>query len=137
MTVSRASFSLGCSLALTILSLCGTSAIAQQNKEKSTDEKEVIEEMVITADKKSGDPVDVRTLYEEKLRARLLREQERLRIDKEENEWRKSGSRTLDSSNRMQWGYSPQDDLRMHREIDLPDTQPETVSPATIFRVGF
>jgi hypothetical protein len=119
-----------------------TIALAQEDAKPSADAEKadkdkVIEELVVYANKKSGDPVDVDALYEEMMSERLMLEQDRMRVIEEENKWRSSGSTTLDDSSRIQWGYSPQDELRMRREAELPDIQLETKKPANLFRVGF
>jgi hypothetical protein len=119
-----------------------TIALAQEDAKPSADaenadKNKVIEELVVYANKKSGDPVDVDALYEEMMSERLMLEQDRMRVIEEENKWRSSGSITLDDSSRIQWGYSPQDELRMRREAELPDIQLQTTKPANLFRVGF
>jgi len=119
-----------------------TIALAQEDSKLSADadradEKEVVEELVVYANKKSGDPVDVDALYEEMMRERLMLEQDHMRVLEEEVEWRSSGSTTLNDSSRIQWGYSPQDEHRMRREAELPDIQLETTKPANLFRIGF
>ena len=119
-----------------------TIALAQDETKPSADtdqadENKVVEELVVYANKKSGDPIDVDALYEEMMRERLMLEQDHMRVLEEEVEWRSSGSTTLNDSSRIQWGYSPQDEHRMRREAELPDTQLETTRPATLFRIGF
>jgi len=137
MPAHRANFFKRCGFAVAAMSFGGTVALAQDDAEQTADEDEVIEELVVYAKEKFGDPVDVDALYEEMMRERLMLEQDHMRVLEEENEWRSSGSTTLDESSRIQWGYSPQDERRMQRELDLSDMQEETVRPATLFRVGF
>ncbi len=137
MPAHRANFLKRCGFAIAAVAFGGTVALAQEDAEEPTDKDEVIEELVVIANKKSGDPVDVDALYEEMLRERLMLEQDHMRVLEEENEWRNSGSTTLEESSRIQWGYSPQDELRMRREADLVDMPGETSKPATIFRFGF
>jgi hypothetical protein len=142
MLAPRANFFRRCGFIAVAVVFGGTIALAQEDAKPSAEtekaEKDkIVEELVVYANKKSGDPVDVDALYEEMMSERLMLEQDRMRILEEENEWRSSGSTTLDDSSRMQWGYSPQDELRMRREAELPDMQRETMRPATLFRVGF
>jgi len=137
MPAHRANFFRRYCFAVAAVAFCSTVALAQEETEEPVDEKEVVEELVVYAIPKSGDQVDAGALYEEMLRERLMLEQDSMRLLEEENEWRASGSTTVDESSRMQWGYSPQDELRMRRESDLPEMPGETVKPATMFRVGF
>jgi hypothetical protein len=137
MLVHRTNFFKRCCLAVTAVTFGGAVALAQEDTEQPADDDEVIEELVVYAKEKSGDPVDVDALYEEMMRERLMLDQDRMQVLEEENEWRSSGSTTLEESSRIQWGYSPQDERRMQRELDLSDMQEETVRPATLFRVGF
>jgi hypothetical protein len=137
MLAHRANFFIRCGIAVTAVTFGGTIALAQEDAEKPADEDEVIEELVVFANKKSGDPVDVDALYEEMMRERLMLEQDSLRVLEEESEWRSSGSTTMEDSSRIQWGYSPQDELRMRRDADLHDMPGETTRPATVFRIGF
>ena len=142
MLVPRANFVRRCSLIVVAAVFGSTIALAQEDSKLSADadradEKEVVEELVVYANKKSGDPVDVDALYEEMMRERLMLEQDHMRVLEEEVEWRSSGSTTLNDSSRIQWGYSPQDEHRMRREAELPDIQLETTKPANLFRIGF
>ena len=66
-----------------LMVLLGAVAIAQDD-EAPDDEDEVIEEIVVIAGKKSGDPVDVEALYEEMLRDRLMLDLDQLRVLQEE-----------------------------------------------------
>ncbi len=137
MRVPRRHFFLKSGFAAAAMALTGAIALAQENTGQIADEEKVIDEIIVVAGEKSGDPVDVEALYEEMMRERLMLEQDQMRILEEENEWRSSGSTTLDESSRIQWGYSAQDEHRMRQEVQLPDMQEETVRPATLFRVGF
>ncbi len=123
--------------AVVVVAFGSMAVLAQDDAEQPDEEDEVVEELVVYANKKSGDPVDVDALYEEMMRERLMLEQGSMRLLEEENAWRASGSTTVDESSRIQWGYSPQDELRMRRESDLPEMPGETTKPATMFRVGF
>ncbi len=142
MLVPRANFVRRCSLTVVAVVFGSTIALAQEDSKLSADadpadENKVVEELVVYANKKSGDPVDIDALYEEMMRERLMLEQDQMRVLEEENEWRSSGSTTLNDSSRIQWGYSPQDEHRMRREAELTDMQQETIRPATLFRIGF
>ncbi|MAF84335.1 MAG: hypothetical protein CL797_09570 [Chromatiales bacterium] len=123
--------------AVAVVAFGSTIAFAQEDIDEPADKDKVVEELVVYANKKSGDPVDVEALYEKMLRERLMLEQDSMRLLEEENAWRSSGSTTVDESSRIQWGYSPQDELRMRRESNLPEMPGETTKPATMFRVGF
>jgi len=142
MPAPRANFARRCALIAVAVVFSSTIALAQEETKPTADadqadETKVVEELVVYANKKSGDPVDVDALYEEMMRERLMLEQDHMRVLEEEVEWRSSGSTTLNDSSRIQWGYSPQDEHRMRREAELPDMQRETMRPATLFRIGF
>ena len=126
------------------IALAGTQAFAQEDTAQTDNTVKVMDEMVVTAGPKSGDPIDLDALYEEEMRDRFMRDQEFLRDLEEEDEWRKSVSTTAEGPGRMQWGYSAVDERRMQREQQMQgeagrfeSTPTETVKPATVFRVGF
>ena len=137
MLAHRAIFFKKYSCAIAAMALVSTVAIAQKNDEEPADTEVVMEELVVTAKKKSGDPVDVGALYEELMRERLMLEQDRIRDTEEEQEWRKSVSPTMTYPSRIGWGYSAEDELRMRRDAEIEDLPGETVRPATVFKVGF
>ena len=137
MLAKRRNFFKRCGFAAAAVAFIGASASAQDNAEQAADEDEVIDEIVVIAGGKSGDPVDVEALYEEMMRERLMLERDRLRVLEEENEWRSSASTTVENPSRIKWGYDPQDELRMRRESNLSDVQWITTKPATVFRVEF
>jgi hypothetical protein len=97
----------------------------------------VIDEIVVTAGKKSGDPVDVDALYEEMMRDRLMIDLDRLKVLEEQNEWRSSANTIVARPSRIQWGYKPQDDVRMGRESNLSDVPFITTKPASLFQFEF
>ena len=120
-----------------LIVLLGAVAIAQDD-EAPADEDDVIEEIVVIAGKKSGDPVDVEALYEEMLRDRLMLDLDQLRIlQEEEEQWRSSRTGTVENPSRIQWGYDPQEELKMRRDSQLSDVTFIPTRPATLFRVGF
>jgi len=126
------------SIAVAVAVFGGTIALAEDDANEPAAENQVIEEMVITAGEKSDDPVDLDALYEERMRERVMREQERMRALEEENEWRNPAAATVENPARIQWGYNTQDELKMRRESNMfDDVQQEPVKPATVFRVGF
>ena len=112
-------------------------ALAQENAGQIADEEEVIDEIIVVAGEKSGDPVDVEALYEEMMRERLMLDQIRLQELEEQEEWRNKTSMAVESPSRIKWGYDPQDELRMRRDSNLSDVQAVTTKPATVFRVEF
>jgi len=126
-----------CSIVVVATVFGGTIVFAEEDAAQPDDEKEVLEEMVIIAGEKSGDPVDLDVLYEEKMRERVMLEQKRLRALEEEDEWRNLPSTTVEGPARITWGYDPKDELEMRRESNMFDIQPETRRPATVFKVGF
>jgi hypothetical protein len=118
------------------MTFIGSIALAQENTEQLADEDEVIDEIIVVAGKKSGDPVDVDALYEDMMRERLMLDHIRLR-ELEEEEWRSSASMAVESPSRIRWGYDPQDELRMRRESNMSDVSWVTTKPATVFSVDF
>jgi len=126
-----------CSLAVAAVVFGSALAFAQENVEETDDEEEVIDEIIVIGGGKSGDPVDVDALYNELMWERFMLEQARMRAIEEENEWRGSASTTVKNPSRIQWGYDPQDELRIRRESNLSDVAWVTTKPATVFRVRF
>lgn len=130
-----------------IVALLGTAAFAQEADDVLpvlgeqvedlpglADETQEIEEIIVVAPR-PGARRRIDPIYEDPMRARLLKElYEMERID-EEMAWRQSG--TDDSSSRIKWGYDPQDDYRIRSEMEINDTQLGNTRPATLFRVEF
>jgi hypothetical protein len=124
--------------AVAIFALIGTMAIAQEETEESEEEEEeVIEEIIVYGGERPDDPVDVEALYEEMMRERLMTDIKRLEVLEEQQEGRNSDDGTIETSSRMSWGYSAQDELRMRRESGLPEETYITTKPATVFRYEF
>lgn len=114
-----------------------TIANAQEGAVQTTDEDEVIEEIVVVAGKRSGDPIDLDALHEEMMRDRLMTDIKRLDILEEQNEWRSPPRTYAEQQSRIQWGYKPEDDVRMGRESDLSGDTFITTKPASLFRYEF
>jgi len=112
-------------------------ATAQEGAEQTADEDEVIEEIVVIAGKRSGDPIDLDALHEEMMRDRLMTDIKRLDILEEQNEWRSPPRTYAEKESRIEWGYRPEDDVRMGRESDLSGDTFITTKPASIFRYEF
>ena len=137
MRVPRRHFILKSGFAAAAMAITSAIALAQENAGQIADEDEVIDEIIVVAGEKSGDPVDVEALYEEMMRERLMLDQIRLQELEEQEEWRNKTSMTVESPSRIKWGYDPQDELRMRRDSNLSDVQAVTTKPATVFRVEF
>ena len=137
MRVPRKHFVLNSGFAAATMLFTGAIALAQENTEQLADEVEVIDEIIVVAGEKSGDPVDVEALYEEMMRERLMLDYIRLQELEEQEEWRNKTSMAVESPSRIRWGYDPQDELRMRRDSNLSDVQSVTTKPATVFRVDF
>ena len=114
-----------------------TVATAQEGAEQFAEEDEVIEEIVVIAGKRSGDPIDLDALHEEMMRDRLMTDIKRLEILEEQNEWRSPPRTYSEKKSRIQWGYKPEDDVRMGRESDLSGDTFITTKQATLFRYEF
>ncbi len=123
---------LACTTAIVALTV--TSTIAQE-----TYDEEVIEEIVVIAGDRPGDPVDVDALYEEMMRDMLRIDLDRLEVLEDDLAWRKETDKTINanSSSRIKWGYDPQDELRMRNDLDMSDVQGVPTRPATVFRFEF
>lgn len=129
----RPGYSIGVVLTLFI----GISALAQEDAAPPNDEDEAIEEIVVTAGGRSGDPVDVEARYEELLRSQILRDVEQLRlVEEEEGRWRDSRT-DIENPSRIRWGYDPDDEMQMRRNTALQDVNFAPTKPATIFRFEF
>jgi len=126
----------GFAYATTIVAFISANAYAQVVEEA---EEEVIEEIVVIAGDKPGDPVDVDALYEEMMRDMLMIDLDRLEVLENDLAWRKETDKTInaDSSSRIKWGYDPQDELRMRNDLDMSDVQGTPTKPATVFRFEF
>ena len=135
MQAPRTDFIGGRTIAIAAVFFVGafTTVYAQEDAE----EDEVIDEIVVTAGKKSGDPVDVDALYDEMMRDRLMIDLDRLKVLEEQNEWRSSANTGVSSPSRIQWGYKPQDDVRMGRQSNLSDEPFITTKPASLFQFEF
>ena len=137
MRLPRRHFFLINGVAAAAIALSGAIALAQEDATQDADEVEVIDEIVVIAGEKSGDPIDVEALYEEMMRERLMLDYVRLEELEEQDEWRGSTTLAVETPSRISWGYDPQDELRMRRESNLSDVQAVTTRPATVFRIEF
>ena len=124
-------------LAALIATCIGTIAIAQDDGTQTTEEEEVIEEIIVYGGDRPDDPVDVDALYEEMMQERLMADIKSLKALEEDQQWRNAEETTTATTGRIKWGYSPQDDLRFNRESDMPDAQFITTKPATVFSFEF
>ena len=124
-------------LVVATMALTGNAAFAQENAEQADDEVEVIDEIIVTAGDKPGDPVDVDALYEDMMRDMLMIDLDRLNELDEQQEWRAATNKSVQTSSRITWGYDPHDELRIRREHDMSDVRGVTTKPATVFRFEF
>ena len=136
MLAPAASVVRGFTYATAIAVFMSASAFAQIAEDE---EEEVIEEIVVIAGEKPGDPVDVDALYEEMMRDMLMIDLDRLKVLEEDLAWREETDKTInaDSSSRIKWGYDPQDELRMRNDLDMSDVEGTPTKPATVFRFEF
>ena len=96
--------------------------------------REEIEEIIVVAPK-PGSRRRLDLVYEDPMRARLLKEQYEMELIEEESAWRSAA--VDDSSSRIKWGYNPADDYRIRSEMENIDTPSYNVNPASVFRVEF
>ena len=123
--------------AVAIVAFVVTGAIAQEDVEQADDDAEYIDEIVVTAGDKPGDPVDVDALYEDMLRDMLMTDLDRLNTLEDEQKWRAATDKSVKTSSRISWGYDPNDEARIRREHDMSDIQGSPTRPATVFRFEF
>ncbi len=135
MQVPRTDFIMMCAIRTAAMFALGT--VTTVYAQEDAEEDEVIDEIVVTAGRKSGDPVDVDALYDEMMRDRLMIDLDRLNVLEEQNEWRSSANTNVARPSRIQWGYKPQDDVRMGRDSNLSDEPFITTKPASLFQFEF
>jgi hypothetical protein len=135
MQVPRTDFIMMCAIRTAAMFALGT--VTTVYAQEDAEEDEVIDEIVVTAGRKSGDPVDVDALYDEMMRDRLMIDLDRLKVLEEQNEWRSSANTNVARPSRIQWGYKPQDDVRMGRDSNLSDEPFITTKPASLFQFEF
>jgi len=125
-------------IAMVAILVVGPVAFAQVDDDTGeAADDEVIDEIVVTAGKRPGGPVDVDALYEEMMRDRLMIDLDRLQVLEEQDTWRGNKDMELNSPSRIQWGYKPQDDIRMGRESNISDASFITTRPASVFQFEF
>jgi hypothetical protein len=139
MSASRSHYFSGAAVTAAILLYAGAAFAAdedvQQDDADTIEEAEVIEEIVVYANKHGGE-VDLDARYAELFRSRASAELDRLDVLEEEYEWRKTMSETEDTS-RIKWGYDAEAEMSMRRDTSLTDLPTEDTRPATLFRVQF
>ena len=112
-------------------------AFAQVNDEQIADEEEVIDEIIVTAGDKPGDPVDVDALYEDMMRDMLMTDLDRLNELEDQQKWRAATDQSVETSSRISWGYDPHEERQMRSDLDISDARGTPTRPATVFRFGF
>ena len=123
-----------CAVAAVIVAIVGAAASAQETGEEQADDSEEVEEIVVVAPR-PDDRRRVDEVYEDPLRARLLKDLYEMRALEEEYQWRKAAAD--ESKSRIKLGYDPRDDYRLRNEMDLQDLPYEQNKPATLFRFEF
>lgn len=125
---------LGFRVAAAALALAFGASLAQEADEEPAADDEEMEEIVVIAPK-PGSRRRLDEVYEDPLRARILKDLYEMRADQEESEWRQKLAEENDS--RIKLGYDPRDEYRLRNEMDLTDLPMENNKPATLFRIGF
>jgi hypothetical protein len=106
----------------------------QQPAESSEAEEPPREEIIVVAPR-PGSRREVDRVYEDPVRARVLKDLYEMREDEAEVAiLDAAASRDTD---RVRFGYDPTEDYLRRKEIDLETPQRDTVRPATIFRISF
>lgn len=123
-------------IALSVL-LTTAFALAQDEDGNEISDAIAIDEIVVIGGQKPGDEVDLNALYEDEMRARLMRDLEVIKQEEDEGRWNKTEAALVETPPRIRWGYDPDAEARMRRETDLMGVQRETTQPASLFRVEF
>lgn len=124
-------------LAVPAIALMTGNAVAQTDKaQESWDLDDEAMDEIIVIYSRSGDPVDIETRYERRLRQRVLEEYRKLAVLEERSEWR-GFDLDINDTTLVKWGYNAQDDYRLRRETDLMDLPIDQLKAATVFRVEF
>jgi len=130
----------------TAIVLLAVQAAAQEEVEVAViDEDEVaeveapaedreIEEITVTA-RRPGDRRRVDEVYEDPVRAELLRNFYQMQADREESAMRNAAAE--ENKSRISWGYDPQEEYDMRNQIDMQSLPSERTKPATLFRLRF
>lgn len=126
----------GCVLCL-LLAVFSVAGLAQDEESETSSEAKAIDEIVVIGGQKPGDEVDLDALYEEELRARLMRDLEVIKEQEAKGRWSRTEAGIVETPPRIRWGYDPDAEARMRRETDLMGVQYETTKPASLFRVEF
>lgn len=120
------------------LFLFALQSVAAQQSDDNEASEETIEEIVVYGGQRPDDKVDLDALYEDELKARLMRDLESIRQEQEEQaRWSTPDTGIAETPSRISWGYDAAAESRLRRENDLAGPQRETVQPASVFRVGF
>lgn len=119
---------------IVLVALFAAAVFAQEGDEEPVVASEELEEIVVISPKPGGRR-KVDREYEDPTRARLLKEQYQLEIEKEEYDWRKAAA--VDSPSRIKWGYDPRDDYETRSSLAQQDLNWDKTKPATLFRVEF
>jgi len=112
-------------------------ALAQDEGSDEGSNEATIEEIIVYGGQKPGDEINLDALYEDELRARLMRDLEVIKQQEDEGRWNKTEASLVETPPRIRWGYDPDDEARMRRETDLMGVQREPTHPASLFRVEF
>lgn len=111
---------------------------AQEEDEQAADGTEAEtperEEIVVVAPR-PGTRRQLDSVYEDPVRARVLKDLYEMREDEAEVAILDAAARR--NTGRVRVGYDPTEDYLKRKEIDLETPQRDTVRPATIFRIGF
>ena len=122
-------------LVLALGAFVAPATLAQQADDE--DGQEPIDEIIVTPARRPDDTVDLNALYEEELKARLMRDLEVIKQQEAEGRWSKSDIDLEETPSRISWGYDPEASARMRRDTDFMEPQRDTVQPASLFRVEF
>ena len=121
-------------IAVASLTIVGAAAYGQEADEDPANESEDIEEIIVVAPK-PGSRRHIDQVYEDPLRARILRDLYEMEVLEEEYEWRRSAADS--SPARIKWGYDPTNEYRMRNEMALRQVSWENSKPATIMSINF
>jgi len=121
-------------IATALVALFGVVVFAQEADEEPADESETIDEIIVIAPR-PGARRQIDKVYEDPVRAQLLKDFYKMQEDQKAYDWRKAAAE--ESPSKIKWGYDPSDEYQMRRQMDLQELPTERDKPATLFRFNF
>lgn len=97
-----------------------------------------IDEITVTAGPHGETPFELEVARQAKMKEVVFADMRFRERAEEELAWREADRDLNNPESRIKWGYSPQAEQRMRRELDAMNDLPiDRTKPATLFRVEF